>query len=205
MAAPATFELPVFPLGTVLFPDGRLPLRIFEPRYLRMVAQCLKTQGGFVVALLREGREVGPGARFHAVGTLAQIVDFEQGPDGMLHITARGAQRVQIVSSAAQRDHLLRGQVLALEPEPATGIAARHAGLVQHLADRYRRLDADLAASAQLDDATWVGFRLAELLPLPPQRRQYLLELTNPTLRLEVLAEAMAALAGAQDGPPRGH
>lgn len=204
MPAPATFTVPVFALGTVLFPDGLLPLRVFEPRYRAMVRDCLAAESPFAVALIREGREVGPAARCYAIGTLADIVDHEQRPDGMIHLTAHGAQRVQLLSTRVREDGLILAEALPLEHEPPTGVAARHAHLVELLRSAWRRLDPQLEQAAQLEDATWVGFRLAELLPLEAPRRQFLLELTNPTLRLEALDEALAALAR-QDGDTRPH
>jgi uncharacterized protein len=203
MPAPATFTVPVFALGTVLFPDGLLPLRVFEPRYRTMVRDCLDQERPFAVALIREGQEVGPAARCYGIGTLASIVDHEQRPDGMIYLTARGEERVQLVATRVREDGLILADVLRLEAEPATGVAGRHEHLTEMLRRAYRDLDPDLEHSAQLDDASWVGFRLAELLPIAPARRQFLLELTNPTLRLEALDEALAALA--QQGGTRPH
>jgi Lon protease-like protein len=184
-----TFTLPVFPLGSVLYPGGLLPLRIFEPRYLSMVRECLRERRGFAVCLIREGRETGQAARFHPVGTLAQIEDHDQDAAGMLHITVRGEQRVQVVASRVRADQLILGDAVRLEAEPVTGIAERHRPLVDLLRQAMEEYDPDFGRAEELLDASWVGFRLAELLPLPPARRQWLLELTNPTLRLEALAQ----------------
>ncbi|MFZ5491726.1 MAG: LON peptidase substrate-binding domain-containing protein [Pseudomonadota bacterium] len=184
-----TFTLPVFPLGSVLYPDGLLPLRIFEPRYLAMVRDCLREQRGFAVCLISEGRETGQAARFHPVGTLAQIEDHDQDAAGMLHITVRGEQRLQVVTSRVRADQLILGEALRLEAEPVTGVAERHRPLVKLLRQAMEEYDPDFGRAEELMDASWVGFRLAELLPLPPARRQWLLEVTNPTLRLEALAQ----------------
>ena len=107
----------------------------------------------------------------------------------MLHITVRGEQRVQVLASTVRADQLVMGQALHLEPEPATGIAERHRPLLDLLRQAMEEYDPDFGRAEELMDASWVGFRLAELLPLPPPRRQWLLELTNPTLRLEALAQ----------------
>jgi Lon protease-like protein len=184
-----TFNLPVFPLGSVLYPGGLLPLRIFEPRYLAMVRDCLREQRGFAVCLINEGRETGQAARFHPVGTLAQIEDHDQDAAGMLHITVRGEQRLQVVTSRVRADQLILGEALRLEAEPVTGVAERHRPLVKLLRQAMEEYDPDFGRAEELMDASWVGFRLAELLPLPPARRQWLLEVTNPTLRLEALAQ----------------
>lgn len=194
MPEPATFTVPVFALGTVLFPDGLLPLRVFEPRYRTMVAECLDRGSAFAVALIREGREVGPAARCHNIATLAHIVDHEPGPGGTMQLTARGDRRVQFIATRVRADQLLLADVVALEAEAPTGVAGRHEHLVELLRRAYRALDPALEHDAHLNDATWVGYRLAEMLPLPPARRQFLLELTNPTLRLEALAQFIEEL-----------
>lgn len=184
-----TFTLPVFPLGSVLYPGGLLPLRIFEPRYLAMVRECLRERRGFAVCLISEGRETGQAACFHPVGTLARIEDHDEDAAGMLHITVRGEQRVQVVASRVRADQLVLGEALRLEAEAVTGIAERHRPLVDLLRQALEEYDPDFGRAEELLDSTWVGFRLAELLPLPPARRQWLLELTNPTLRLEALVQ----------------
>jgi hypothetical protein len=184
-----TFTLPVFPLSCVLYPGGLLPLRIFEPRYLGMVRECLRERRGFAVCLISEGRETGQAVRFHPVGTLARIEDHDQDAAGMLHITVRGEQRVQVVASRVRADQLIVGDAVHVEAEPATGISERHRPLLDLLRQAMEEYDPDFGRAEELMDASWVGFRLAELLPLPPARRQWLLELTNPTLRLEALAQ----------------
>ncbi|HEY0676531.1 MAG TPA: LON peptidase substrate-binding domain-containing protein, partial [Immundisolibacter sp.] len=139
--------------------------------------------------LISEGRETGQAARFHPIGTLARIEDHDQDAAGMLHITVRGEQRVQVVTSSVRPDQLVIGQALHLETEPTTGIAERHRPLLDLLRQAMEEYDPDFGRAEELLEASWVGFRLAELLPLPSARRQWLLELTNPTLRLEALAQ----------------
>jgi Lon protease-like protein len=141
------------------------------------------------VCLISEGRETGQAARFHPVGTLAQIEDHDQDAAGMVHITVRGEQRVQVVASRVRTDQLIVGDAVRVEAEPATGIAERHRPLLDLLRQAMEEYDPDFGRAEELMDASWVGFRLAELLPLPPARRQWLLEVTNPTLRLEALAQ----------------
>lgn len=204
MSEPDTYNVPVFPLGLVLFPQALLPLRIFEPRYLTMISHCLKQQEGFVVSLIRDGREVGPAARYHDIGTLVRIVDWDQGTDGMLHVTVRGTQRVQVLDHQVRENQLIVGRALDLEREPPTGVAAQHEPLVQVLRSSIERFNLQLEDESRLEDASWVGFRLAELLPLPNTRKQWLLELTNPTLRLAALQEDVDRLFEGNSEPPAG-
>jgi Lon protease-like protein len=93
----------------VLFPGGPLPLRIFEARYLDMISRCLKTDTPFGVLLIRDGDETGA-ARTHTVGTLARIVDWYQGSDGLLGVTAAGEQRFRLLDVGIQPDGLNAGR-----------------------------------------------------------------------------------------------
>ena len=106
-------ELPLFPLNAVLFPGGPLPLRIFEPRYLDMVSQCLREQSGFAVVLIGEGEEVEEATSFAATGTEARIVDFDRLEGGLLGISCIGRERVRVVEAWREPDGLNRGRVLA--------------------------------------------------------------------------------------------
>lgn len=192
MNQPAHFKFPVFPLNTVMFPGAFLPLQIFEPRYLRMVADCLKHERGFIICKISSGREAGQAASFHPIGTLAKIIDWND-QSGMLRITCAGDRRLQVLSSEISDDQLITGEAVYLEREPTTGIAEQHQPLVTIITDLYQQHDVDLDPEL-LTDATWVGFRLAESLPISAARKQWLLELTNPTLRLGALAEDIERL-----------
>ncbi|MBL8251581.1 MAG: LON peptidase substrate-binding domain-containing protein [Candidatus Competibacter sp.] len=191
MTATATQELPLFPLKTLLFPGGVLPLRIFEPRYLDMVSACLRTDGGFGVVAIHEGREAGgQPSSIHPVGTLARIVDFDSLDDGMLGITCLGVQRLRVIGHRIQADHLLVGQVLWLPDDPAGPLLPSHEPLARILRDLLK--NEDLAPyirflSPDWDNAVWVGNRLAEVLPLPLYARQALLEMNDPRQRLDIL------------------
>jgi hypothetical protein len=186
-------EIPIFPLNTVLFPDGRLPLRIFETRYLDMVSRCLKAGQGFGVCLIKEGGETGP-AKLHLAGTLAEIGDWSRGDDGLLHILARGTRRFRVHSQRSQTDGLNLGEVeyfpeAAVVPLPETR---------QALEELLRQILQQLELTPQgagYGDADWVGYRLAELLPISLQQRQYLLELTDAEKRLDILATLVQSLA----------
>ena len=184
----ARVEIPLFPLGTVLFPGGPLPLRIFETRYIDLVRRCLRDDSGFGVVLIREGVEAGGPALTYDVGTYARIVDFSQQPDGLLGIRAAGERRFRIVERRRARDGLNVADVEWL-PE-----ASPHP-LPEDFAELGPALDAILAQVGEpfaslerrLDDAAWVAGRLTEILPIPPGHKQHCLELDDPLERLRFL------------------
>ena len=182
-SAADVFELPLFPLQTVLFPGGTLALRVFEPRYLDMVARCLRERRPFGVVAIRQGTEVGRAETF-AVGTTAEIADWNREPNGLLGLRAVGRQRFRLETVQRQADGLYLGRASWL-PEPAP--APLPAPLVA-LAELLRGMFGPDVADARFDDAEWVGFRLAEMLPLAMGLKQSLLELAEPVARLERLA-----------------
>jgi Lon protease-like protein len=178
----------LFPLNIVLFPAGPLPLRIFETRYTDMVKRCMRESVGFGVVLIREGKEVGPAATFD-VGTMAKITDFDQLPDGLLGLSCVGQQRFRILRRSTQPDGLNVAEVEWLQDEPALAVPTEHARLATLLETVLPELggvyeDIDM----RLDDAAWVGHRLAEILPIPLYEKQLLLEMNDPLQRLEALA-----------------
>lgn len=181
-------NIPLFPLHTVLFPGGVLPLRIFEPRYLDMVSDCLKQDSGFGICLIREGREVGAAASTYDIGTLARISWFDRRDDGLLGITADGERRFRILASEVQPDQLIRADVELLTPEPALAIPHDSQPLVHLLQGILEQLDFPYAKlERRYDDAAWLGARLTEFLPLKLELKQYLLQLEDPLARLERL------------------
>lgn len=184
-------ELPLFPLHTVLFPGGVMPLRIFETRYLDMMSACLRTDAGFGVVAIHQSSEVGSQpVSIHPVGTLARIVDFDRTDDGLLAITCLGVQRLRVVGHRVQPDQLLMGQVRWLPDDPPQAPALSHEPLIRVLRDL---LDTEELVphprffAPDWEDAAWVGNRLAEVLPLPLSVRQALLEMTEPRQRLDIL------------------
>jgi Lon protease-like protein len=194
MAVP--HEVPLFPLDTVLFPGGPLLLRIFEPRYLDMVAERMRSEQPFGVCLIRDGQEAGEPAIPHEVGTFARIVDFQQYEDGLLGITALGEGRFRVRSLRTQPDQLVIGDVEPLSAEPGVSLSVAHANipeLVETLLERTGPLYADVPK--RFDDPTWLGFRLAEVLPIPLARKQGFLELDNATLRLDQIADVLKVMA----------
>jgi uncharacterized protein len=196
-------SLPLFPLGAVLFPGGILPLRIFEVRYLDMIGRCQKAGAPFGVVLLTQGSEVRkPGATesFSHVGTLATISEFESPRPGLMMIRARGAQRFRITSSDQLKHGLWIANVERIEADMAVPIpddlkitAQALAKLIQSLQEK---ADAPgqmpLQGPLQLDDCGWVANRWCELLPLPVQLKQRLMELENPLVRLELVSDVLA-------------
>lgn len=185
----STAQIPLFPLHTVLFPGGPLPLRIFERRYVDMVRRCMREQSCFGVVLIRAGSEAGPVSSTAEVGTTARITDFYQLPDGLLGITCRGERRFRIVRRWQQPDGLNLAEVSWLAPEPSVDLPVQYA----HLGQLLRKVLPQLGELYQpltkrFDDAAWIGYRLAELLPLSLPDKQYCLELDDPVARLERLA-----------------
>lgn len=191
MTAAALRELPLFPLNTVLFPGGVLPLRIFETRYLDMISRCMRTDSGFGVVTIHEGRETGgQPTSIHPVGTLASIVDFDQTEDGLLGITCLGVQRLRVIDHHIQPDNLLIGEVRWLPDDPALSPLPSHEPLARVLRDLLENEELQPYTrflAPEWSNAAWIGNRLAELLPLPLQIRQALLEMTEPRQRLDIL------------------
>jgi Lon protease-like protein len=178
----------LFPLNIVLFPDGPLPLRIFETRYVDMVRRCMREIQAFGVVLIREGSEVGPAETFD-VGTLAKIVDFHQLSDGLLGLSCVGQQRFRIRSRDRQPDGLNLADIEPLTPEPTVEVPARHTRLAELLKSVLPQLgEVYEGFDMRLDDAAWVGHRLAEILPIPLTDKQMCLELDDPIQRLDFLS-----------------
>ncbi|WP_018937271.1 MULTISPECIES: LON peptidase substrate-binding domain-containing protein [unclassified Thioalkalivibrio] len=193
--------LPLFPLNTVLFPEGLLPLRIFETRYLDMVRRCLRSDGRFVIVATEPERESGelpsesdPSAGFYSVGTEAVIVDWDQRPDGLLGILVKGEGRRVIHNARHADDGLWLGDVEPLPEYPEVSLPVDYASL----ADLLERLLDQLGTpwshlERRFDDSTWVAARLTELLPIDLEIKQQLLEADDPIERLERLRAAMLA------------
>jgi Lon protease-like protein len=186
----------LFPLHTVLFPGGPLALRIFEPRYVDMVSECLRGDLPFGVCLIQSGNEAGNAAEPHPVGTFARITDWRQGDDGLLGLTALGEQRFRILESHVEPNQLLRGRLQSIADEESVALPERCAYMTSLLEQLLARAD-DLypTESRRYEDASWVGFRLAEILSMPLTRKQYLLELSDPLLRLDQLHEVLLAMS----------
>lgn len=185
---PQSVHLPIFPLNAVLFPGGVLPLKIFEQRYMDMAKDCLKHDQPFGVCLIAAGSEVGAPAAPHAIGSSARITAWDMPQLGVLNVTACGGQRFRILEHAADPHGLIRASVTWIAPEARAQVPEALRGLTPLL----RAIAADLGAQRMpephaFDDAAWVGYRYAEVLPIPLAARQKLLELSDPVSRLEII------------------
>ena len=189
-----TSEIPLFPLSTVLFPRGPLPLRIFEPRYVDMIKRCMREGSCFGVVLITEGGETGTRSGFCEIGTTARIVDFNLLPDGLLGISCRGERRFRVLRAWRQDDGLNLGEVEWIDPpvssaSPALTVPEEY----RHLADLLRRVLPELGdvyegIEARFEDADSVGSRLVEILPISLAHKQACLELLDPLRRLALLS-----------------
>ncbi|THF63001.1 peptidase S16 [Pseudothauera nasutitermitis] len=184
-----TARLPLFPLGTVLFPEGRLPLRVFEARYMDMSARCLREQSAFGVCLIAAGKEVGEPAVPHPVGTEAVIEHWDMGEPGVLSIIARGRRRFRIEDHEVEADGLLTATVRWLDEPPPQAVPDAQADILPLLGAIAGEVGNPLPEPLRLDDAAWVGARYAELLPIPARARQALLELDDVVSRLEIIQQ----------------
>lgn len=186
MGTDRRLRIPLFPLGTVLFPGGVMPLRIFEMRYLEMVRACLKDGGSFGVCLIQDGQEVGAPAIPADVGCLARIVDWEMPQPDLYHIVVHGSDRFRLLDARAGDHGLLHGEIVLLDPEPRIAVPDRYAMCVEILRQIAMRCDeSQFPRPHVFDDASWVGYRLAELLPLDPFEKQRMLVANDPVARLE--------------------
>lgn len=188
--------IPLFPLHTVLFPGGPLPLRIFETRYTDMVRRCTREQKPFGVLLIHDGEEAGAVATTATVGCSARIADFCTLHDGLLGISCVGERKFRVLRVWRAADGLNLGEIEWLAAEPELPLPEAHA----RLSGAARRALAELQEHYQhvekkFDDAAWVGARLAELLPLQLADKQALLEMTDPIERLEALQSVVPSSA----------
>lgn len=184
-------QVPLFPLNTVLFPGGPLPLKIFEPRYLAMVSDCVQNDTPFGVLLIRKGTESGL-ATTHEVGTLARITDWYQGSDGLLCIIAIGERRFRVISSFRETDGLNVGNVEIMPDEPAMPLPDEYRampGILTGVLDDFGRLYQSL--ERHMDDAAWVTSRFVEILPLDLEQKQECLESSDPAARLQLIQEVL--------------
>jgi Lon protease-like protein len=192
-------KVPLFPLRTVLYPGGPLPLRIFEPRYLDMISKCLKNDSPFGVLLIKTGSEAGP-ATTYDIGTLARIIDWYQGSDGLLGITAVGEQRFRLLSSSREPDGLAVGDIELIPTETTRALTDEYrplakilSGVLEDLGRLYETLD------KKYDDAGWVGYRFAEILPITPEQKQNCLEADDPVQRLEMMRDVLDSVRGPEN------
>jgi Lon protease-like protein len=185
-------ELPLFPLQTVLLPDGLLALRVFEPRYVDMIARCLRGENRFGVVAIRKGAEVGA-ATTYEYGTTAAIVDWHEESGGLLGIVAAGRTPFRLTATRRQPDGLYVGEVEWRESPAPAPLPAAHEPLAALLKRVLEPLPFYRDVAYAFDDAAWVGGRLIELLPLDLAFKQSLLETADAVERLDRLAAAIAS------------
>lgn len=191
--APDWANLPLFLLGTVLFPGGVLPLRVFEARYVDMMRECMKAGQPFGVCLIKDGSEVGAPAVPHGTGCLAQIVDFDMPQLGVLNIRTHGGARFRVLDTRNAVSGLVRARAEAWPDDAAVPIPASFGNCPLILRAILSKLPAQMIREPhQFDDAAWVSNRLAEILPIQPLAKLRLMELDDPLMRLEIIHKYLA-------------
>lgn len=181
----------LFPLQTVLFPGGALPLRIFEPRYVDMVGACLRRGREFAVVAIARGHEARPGATFHNHGTLARIESWDQGGDGLLHLLARGTQRCHVLDHVTAASGLVHARCARIG-EATTPVQAEYVYLAKLVESLYsERPELARPQPWLFDDATWLAYACADLIPLDLNARLDLLTLDNASEKLAKLANLL--------------
>lgn len=188
MDVPERIKIPLFPLNAVLFPGGALPLRIFEPRYLDMVSNCMKSETRIGVVLIESGNEAGAAARAHDIGTSSFISYWHKRNDGMLGITLTGEKRFRVLSTEVNPDQLIVAEVEFLPSVEET----RNAHNAEQLINLLKRIIAQLeppytTMKKFYDDMDWVSARLIELLPIPLKEKQNMLVMGNVVERINHL------------------
>ena len=187
--------LPIFPLNTVLFPGAWLPLRVFETRYVDMTRDCLKRNRPFGVCLIREGREVGSPAVPHDVGCLARIVECDVQQLGVMQLITVGAQRFRIRDHKTNPQGLMVANVDFIADDAATPLSDEYRNCAQLLELMIQKNGAEIFPKPhRLEDADWVGYRLAEKLPLPLGARQQLLEMRDSRERLAAIQRLLTGV-----------
>lgn len=196
---PALRKIPLFPLGTVLFPDGVIALKIFEARYLDMIKQCLRDKTEFgVVSIIKnpDANDEDLSLSFSKIGTLAQIEDFDPIQPALYMTTSFGTQRFKLLSSKQEPSGLWMGEVETLENDPLTPIAQEHQKVARLLDEIISVIqsenllgEAPFKKPYKVDDCGWVSNRLAELLPISLAQKNHLLAQTNPRIRLDLITE----------------
>ena len=183
----------IFPLGSVLFPGSVLPLRIFEQRYMEMTKVCIRDNRPFGVCLIKEGHEVGAPAVPHAVGCLATIEQWDMPQLGLFELRARGTERFRLLHTQTAANGLITGSVERIPADPsAAPVDEACREVLKLIIDRVGA--ANFPQPIKLDDASWISYRLAEILPLEAQVKQSLLEVTDTGMRLDRLREILLQL-----------
>ena len=192
-------RIPLFPLGTILFPDGIIALKIFEARYLDMIKHCLREKTEFgVVSIIKDGATASEdiSLSFSKIGTLAQIEDFDPVQPALYMTKSFGTQRFKLISCKQESNGLWMGDIELLENDPLIPVPQEHQNIAKLLDDIISVIQSeDLLGEAtfkkpfKVDDCGWVSNRLAELLPISLAQKNHLLAQTNPRIRLDLITE----------------
>jgi Lon protease-like protein len=198
-STPTLRKIPLFPLGTVLFPDGVICLKIFEARYLDMIKQCLREKTEFgVVSLIKNSdtNDEDVSLSFSKIGTLAQIEDFDPVQPALYMTKSFGTQRFKLINSKQEVSGLWMGEIEPLDNDPLTPIPQEHQKVAELLDEIISVIQSeDLLGEApfkkpyKVNDCGWVSNRLAELLPISLAQKNHLLAQTNPRIRLDLITE----------------
>jgi Lon protease-like protein len=189
--AAAPLRTYIFPLNTVLFPGGTLPLKIFEQRYIEMTKVCISEERPFGVCLIKEGREVGTPAVPQDIGCLARIAHWDMPQLGVFHLQVEGLQRFRILSSEVEKSGLISATVECLANDSA--VAPEETLCSDVLKAIIEKIGAEHFPSPhRFDDAAWIGYRLSEVLPISLEQKQQMLRMTDPHARLSQLGEILS-------------
>ena len=189
-------NIPLFPLNTVLFPQGVLQLRIFEPRYLDMITEVLRASSPFGICLIRQGSEAGAPAECHDIGTLARILDWCRSDNGLLMVTVQGERRFRILARRTRKNLLLEGDLELIDDNDDEELPVEYqliSDLLRQIGDRCKL--SHLTEQEKYLDAGWVGCRLAEVLPFDLKDKQNLLETDDPVQRLQRIQQMLHVLS----------
>lgn len=187
--------LPIFPLNTVLFPGGLLPIKVFEQRYLEMTKICIRDGSPFGVCLIRDGAEVGSPALPAPVGCLATIREWDMQQLGVFQLLTEGGRRFRILRQEPTPAGLVQAEVTLLPQEQQPTLGERHRQCAQVLQLIIDKVGTEhFPAPLKFDDGAWVGYRLAEVLPITLPARQLLLELDSANELLERVLEVIREL-----------
>ena len=183
-------RLPLFPLQSVLFPGGRLALKVFEQRYIDLTKACLAHDQPFGICAIKEGREVGETAVPYDVGTLARIVEWDMPETGIFHLRVEGGARFVIRRLHEEKNRLLVAEIEDIGDERAQPVPAELRLTVEVIRRIMETLEGTYwGPERHFDDAAWVGYRLAEALPLKLSAKQSLLEMNDSIARLDLLQQ----------------
>jgi hypothetical protein len=188
-----SFEIPLFPLKTVLFPGSKLSIKVFEPRYMEMVSACLRDKEAFGVCLLRDGEETGKPALHADTGCMAEIIDWDMQQQGVLNIQVLGLQRFHVEDAHVEPNGLIVARAVHIASEAPQPLPANHRACATLLRRLIEHLGVErFMPPLNYDDTVWVSYRLAELLPLKLSVRQNMLEMNDSLVRIEILHSFLA-------------